>query len=202
VPGTRASSAAPAVVGVTPGGDGLAVSPAQGSGLTLLAFLSAGCGICDRFWEAFRSSGTAGMLAGTRLVVVTKGPDRESPAEIAAKARGVPEVVMSSEAWADYEVPGAPFFVLVDSSVGRRIGEGLANRLEQLTELIRVAREDDRAGARAHARGERRRRTRPLFGPDGPEREEDVDRALLAAGIRPGDPSLYPRSAAELFERD
>lgn len=198
VRGTRASTAAPAVVGVTPGGDGLAVSPTQGSGLTLLAFLSGGCGTCERFWEAFGSAGPADLLAGTRLVVVTKGPDKESPAEIAAKARGGTEVVMSSEAWADYEVPGAPFFVLVDAAAGRRIGEGLANRLEQLTDLIRLAREDDRAGDRPHGHG-RRRRAGAFFGPGGPEREDDVDHALLAAGIRPGDPSLYPRSAPDLF---
>lgn len=192
--GTRASTGAPAVVGVTPGGDGLAVSPAQGSGLTLLAFLSAGCAVCDHFWRAFGSPAAGDRLAGARLVVVTRGPDKESPAEIGAKAEGVTEVVMSSEAWADYEVPGAPFFVLVDGTAGRRVGEGLANRLEQLTDLIRVASADDVAG--------RRRRTRPFSGPGGPERERDVDRALLAAGIRPGDPSLYPRAAGDLLRRE
>jgi hypothetical protein len=193
LPGARGETRAPAVVGVTPGGDGLAIDPTQGADLTLLAFLSTGCGLCGRFWEVFRSSTPTLLPAGTRLVVVTKGPDHESISEIAAKARDVPDVVMSSEAWADYEVPGAPFFVLVDAAAGRRVGEGLASRLEQLTDLIRLSRNDEQTGAR-------RLRRKGLLGPGGPERDEDVDGILLAAGIGPGDPSLYPRSAPEMFE--
>ena len=54
---------------------------------------------------------------------------------------------MSSDAWTDYEVPGSPFFVLVDGRDGRRIGEGVANRMSQVAELVRRAEVDARAFA-------------------------------------------------------
>ena len=59
---------------------------AGGDHLTLLAFLSSGCATCAGFWEAFRTPTSSGLPAGTRLVVVTKGPDMEIPAEVAALA--------------------------------------------------------------------------------------------------------------------
>ena len=48
---------------------------------------------------------------------------------------------MSTSAWADYEVPGAPFFVLVDGRRSRRIGEGIANTFPQVLDLVRRAHE-------------------------------------------------------------
>jgi hypothetical protein len=36
-------------------------------------------------------------------------------------------------------------------------------------------------------------------GLDGPERESANDRELMAAGILPGDPSLYPSSLEEIY---
>ncbi|HEX3981802.1 MAG TPA: hypothetical protein VHW93_11280, partial [Acidimicrobiales bacterium] len=38
-------------------------------------------------------------------------------------------------------------------------------------------------------------------GLDGPERESDNDRELMAAGIMPGDPSLYPTSLDDIYGR-
>ena len=65
---------------------------------------------------------------------------------------------MSTEAWSDYEVPGSPFFVLVDGRSGRRIGEGVANHFSQVVELVRRAESDARAffGGRRHRPGARR----------------------------------------------
>ena len=151
----RDSTSAPSVVGVTPAGDALAVAPATSGGLTLLAFLSTGCATCAGFWEAFRQPDHLGLPAGTRLVVVTKGPEREIPGEVASLAAPGLRVVMSSDAWTDYEVPGSPFFVLVDGRSGRRIGEGVANRFEP----------GGRAGAAG--RGGRPRRSRSTPGRDG-----------------------------------
>jgi len=100
---------------------------------------------------------------------------------------------MSTEAWGDYEVPGSPFFVLVDGASARRIGEGVANHFSQVTELVRRAQVDVRPlGPRSRSR---------VFadGLDGPERESANDEELLAAGIHPGHRSLYPRSLADVF---
>ena len=192
LPPERDAVSAPAIAGVTPGGDALAVNPVGAEGLTLLAFLSTGCASCAGFWESFRQPAALGLPAGSRLVVVTKGPDREIPGEVAALAAPGLAVVMSSDAWTEYEVPGSPFFVLVDGAAGRRIGEGVANRFEQVAELMRRAAVD----ATAFGPGTRAERAVAL---DGPERESDNDRVLREAGILPGDPSLYPTSLDDLY---
>ena len=63
----------------------IAVAPARVD--TLLAFLSSGCTTCAAFWEAFRDERRLGLPGGTRLVVVTRGPGRESPARHAPDAQ-------------------------------------------------------------------------------------------------------------------
>ena len=191
-PAERDATSAPTVAGVTPAGNALAVSMTGGDHLTLLAFLSSGCATCAGFWTGLRRPDELGLPARTRLVVVTKGPDREIPAEVAAQASPDLPVVMSTEAWSDYEVPGSPFFVLVDGRSGRRIGEGVANRMSQVAELVRRAEVDARAFALD---------TRPGrdVGLDGPQRESANDAELRAAGILPGDPSLYPTSLEDLY---
>jgi hypothetical protein len=98
---------------------------------------------------------------------------------------------MSTEAWLEYEVPGSPFFVLVDGTSGAAVGQGVAPRVEQLLDLIRRA---------EHDRGtQQRTRRRPSGRRNGPEREADADEVLQMAGIRPGDPSLYPQSLEDVF---
>ena len=163
----------------------MAVAPATSGGLTLLAFLSTGCASCAGFWESFRRPDSLGLPPGTRLVVVTKGPEREIAGEVAPLAAPGLRVLMSSDAWTEYEVPGSPFFVLVDGTSGRRIGEGVANQLAQVAELVRRAESDARAFGPVGPPGRD-------VGLDGPARESENDAELLAAGIRPGDPSLYP----------
>jgi hypothetical protein len=193
----RDSTSAPAVAGVTPDGDALAVSVAGAGHATLLAFLSAGCATCAGFWEAFAQPehpdhpDRLGLPDGVRLVVVTKGPELEVPAEVAGSAHRRLTVIMSTDAWRDYEVPGSPFFVLVDGVAGRRIGEGVANRFDQVADMVRRAEAD--AGGFTAGPG----RTSEA-GLDGPERELANDRELMEAGIYPGDPSLYPRSIEDL----
>ena len=188
----RDSTSAPTLAGVTPGGDALAIAPASAGTLTLLAFLSTGCASCAGFWDSFRQPDRLGLSTGTRLVVVTKGPDREIPGEVADLAAPGLMVLMSSDAWTDYEVPGSPFFVLVDGTAGRRVGEGVANHFSQVAELVRRA-EVDAAAFTLDIR------TGRDVGLDGPARESDNDRELLDAGIGPGDPSLYPTSLEDLY---
>ena len=202
LPGERSSTSAPTIAGVTPTGDALAIAVSGNDQLTLIAFLSSGCATCAGFWEAFQTPEQLGLPEEIRLVVVTKGPEMEIAGEVRAKAHSQLQVVMSTDAWGDYEVPGSPFFVLVDGSAGRRIGEGVANHFSQVTELVRRAQVDMQAFALG-SRSERGSRSRAFTGGlDGPARESANDQELRAAGILPGDPSLYPASLEDVFPPD
>jgi hypothetical protein len=138
---------------------------------TLLAFLSSGCLTCRAFWDAFSGSGPLGIPDDVRVVVVTKGPDEESLSAIEELAPERLPVVMSTEAWHDYSVPGSPYFVLADGPTSRVVGEGTGASWPQVLGLVAQSSAD---GERAEARNETR-----------------IDRELLAAGVRPGDRSLY-----------
>jgi len=182
---------APTVAGVTPAGDARAVAVDNTDGFTLLAFLSSGCATCAAFWNALQAPESLELPRDTRVTIVTKGPDRELPAEVARMTTGHVPVVMSTEAWLEYEVPGSPFFVLVDGASGATVGQGVAPHVDQLLDLIRRA-ENDRAQ-------NHRPRNRPSARRNGPEREADADEILQMAGIRPGDPSLYPQTLEDVF---
>lgn len=77
---------------------------------------------------------------------------------------GVP-LLMSSQAWEDYAVPGSPYFVLVEGGAIR--GEGVATTWDALASLVGDAADEQRE-------------------------ERDVEARLAAAGVGPDDPSLYP----------
>jgi hypothetical protein len=186
-----ALGAAPDVAGLTPTGDARAISVANSDDFTLLGFLSSGCTGCAAFWEALQEPGRLQLPDRTRVVIVTKGPDREIPSEVRARATGRVPVVMSTDAWLEYQVPGSPFFVLVDGATGQKVGQGVAGSVGQLAELVRRA-EHDRAPA-----GDGRGRGEASLG--GPAREAAADDVLAAAGILPGDPSLYPRTLDDVF---
>jgi hypothetical protein len=144
---------------------------------TMLAFLSSGCLTCHEFWTAFADSTRLDLPDDMRLVVVTKDAAEESVSALRRLApAGVP-VVLSSGAWADYKVPGSPYFVLVDGRLGRVRGEGTGATWEQVKNLLRQASEDA----------------------DDLSREARIDHELRAHGIDPGDPSLY-RTASEIAE--
>ncbi|MEA3056821.1 MAG: hypothetical protein QOD30_2253 [Actinomycetota bacterium] len=177
LPPERATGA-PEISGTTLDGDAVAIT-ATAAPRTLLAFLSSGCTTCARFWSALREPSSLALPRDLRIVVVTKGLDLEERGALARVDPGVVELVLSTQAWIDYEVPGAPFFVLTDAR-GRRIGEGVAASMDQVVELVGRASSDDRGRAAVHG--------------DGPARERENDRLLEAAGIQPGDPSLRPTS--------
>jgi hypothetical protein len=142
-----AAAPAPALAGPTPTGDAIRLDFAGGAGgPILLAFLTSGCGTCAGFWETL---GEPRLPPGVRTVVVTHGSERERPAALRSLAPpGVP-VVMSSEAWADYLVPGAPYFVLVNGAIR---GEGAATTWQGLSSLVSDAIEDQHeAGGTARA---------------------------------------------------
>jgi hypothetical protein len=193
LPGERDSVSAPTIAGVTPTGDALAMTVTGHDTLTLIAFLSSGCSTCAGFWEALQRPDELGLPEGIRLLVVTKGPELEVAAEVRAKAHERLGVIMSTEAWGDYEVPGSPFFVLVDGASSRRIGEGVAHHFSQVAELVRRAVSDVRPfGMGSRSKGF-------ADGLDGPARESANDAELLAAGISPGHHSLYPQSLSDVF---
>jgi hypothetical protein len=152
---------------------------------TVLAFLSTGCLTCQGFWSDFASPDGVLLPARTRLVVVTKDLAEESPAVLAELAPPGIDVVLSSQAWADYDVPGSPYVVAVDGATGRVQGEGTGMSWEQVAGLLAQA-TGDRAYLVADTSG------RPVKPESDVEREARVDRELLAAGVLPGDPSLYP----------
>lgn len=196
VPATRPATVhGHSVVGTTLTGEEVTI-PVQGSGRrTLLAFLSSGCSVCQTFWDAL-STGVDDVPGDGRLVVVAKDPHDESVTTLRELAGATLEVVQSSAAWTDYEVPGSPYFVYVED--GTITGEGSSTTWPQVRDLMRQA-VGDAADARRRAG-----RTGPgrlgSGGDAGGHVDGDaasdvdgarVDRELLGAGITPGHASLY-----------
>ncbi|HEY5149226.1 MAG TPA: hypothetical protein VIJ23_05300 [Mycobacterium sp.] len=146
---------------------------------TVITFLSSGCTGCATFWSDLADGNGATALGGGRVVVVTKDPQEESVGRLLELRPAGVDLIMSSAAWSDYQVPGSPYVIVVDGRTGRVKGEGSGTSLRQVSGLMRQATGDvlaSRAVSKPRA---------------DTEREVDVDRALLAAGIGPGDPSLY-----------
>jgi hypothetical protein len=152
----RSDTGAPELAGATPAGDALKLT--LDGPPTLLAFLSSGCTSCARFWETL---GERRLPTGLEPVIVTHGPEREQRSKLRALAPESVPVVMSSEAWVEYAVPGSPYFVLVED--GQVRGEGVATTWDALTSLLG----------------------------DAVEEQRGIDERLAAAGIGPDHPSLF-----------
>jgi hypothetical protein len=178
------------LVGVAPGGqEARSVRITGVEHDTIVAFLSSGCITCQKFWDAFAKPKKLKLPKGTRVVVVTKGPDGESPSAVAAVAPAAVPTVMSTQAFADYDVPGSPYFVYVHGPSGRVRGEGTGPDWEQVQSLLSQATVDAGLATALEGQG--------VAKPDADQaREERIDRELFAAGIRPGDPSLYAVDAS------
>jgi hypothetical protein len=138
---------------------------------TVLLFLSSGCASCEVFWTELAKP--VALPDDTRLVVVTQGTDADDRAAIRALAPADLDVIMSTQAWRDYEVPGSPHVVYVEARTGRVRGEGTGQSWAQVANLIGTA----------QPRADKPRRDADV--------EAQVDRELMAAGILPGDPRLY-----------
>jgi hypothetical protein len=152
----RSDTGAPELAGATPAGDALKLT--LDGPPTLLAFLSSGCTSCARFWETL---GERRLPTGLEPVIVTHGPEREQRSKLRALAPESVPVVMSSEAWVEYAVPGSPYFVLVED--GQVRGEGVATTWDALTSLLG----------------------------DAVEEQRGIDERLAAAGIGPDHPCLF-----------
>ena len=179
--GNATGTAAHDLGGQTPAGEAAAVAVVGAPHDTLLAFLSSGCLTCAGFWQALGGAGDLGLPAGMRVLAVTKSPGDESESAVREVAPAGRTVVMSTQAWLDYEVPGSPYFVHVDGRTGRVVGEGTAASWAQVVGLVGRAAEDRHVA------------TMRIQLPEA--RGDQVDQELMAAGILPGDPNLYPTSA-------
>jgi hypothetical protein len=191
-PARDGTSAAHDIAGTTPWGEAIQVGLAPGSPSTLIAFLSSGCLTCETFWTAFSSAERPPIPGGGRLLIVTKDGSHESPARLRELApRNLP-VLMSSQAWSDYEVPAAPYFAYVDGASGAVHGEGAATGWAQVSALLRDALEDIELMRRDAGLV-----VTPAAASAGARRAIRVDDELAAAGIDPGHPSLYPGGSGE-----
>ena len=156
------------VSGIDPDGAPMHLAVAGVAHSTLVAFLSSTCLTCRHFWEAFGDPSLV-VPNDARVIVVTRGVEAESPAAVRGLASPLVHTVMSTETWRDYAVPGAPYFVLVDGPRGTIVGEGTATTWERVQNLIEQAVADH-------------------------NEHRTIDNDLRAAGIEPGDPSLYPEA--------
>ncbi len=189
--------------GVTPAGEAVVVGVRETGRPSMLVFLSSGCSTCRPLWEALAREEAKSLPGSPRVVVITRDPSAESPGAVAALAPPGVTVVMSSRAFEDYEVPGAPYFVLVDSATSSVAGEGTARSWTQLAELVSHSLADadmrgrnaagSKRGADAGMHGTGSRKgggLNQIASAPGPERAARIDAELARAGIFPGDPSL------------
>lgn len=188
--GSATGTTAHDISGQTPDGEAAAVAVLGATHDTLLAFLSSGCLTCNGFWEAMEAGGDLGLPAEMRVVAVTKGPGEESESSVRGLASPGQTVLMSTQAWFDYEVPGSPYFVHVNGAAGRVVGEGTAATWAQVVALVtRAAGDRRRSREGGHSRREEGHGDR-------------IDQELTAAGVLPGDPSLYPTSPPKIGDNE
>lgn len=180
------------VVGVSPHGDAVSIAVVGVDRPTLLAFLTSGCSTCLEFWNAFAQPGGLRAPGDARVVAITKGPEAELPTRLQRFATHDVPVVMSSEAWTEYDVPVAPYFLYVDGASGTVVGEGAAGSWTQLADMLERAIEESGVAPAQRARTRR----------SGRDLASRADAALRGAGIDPGHPSLHPVDAAQLHAHD
>ena len=159
-------SAATDIVGVTTTGDDVRVEVGDGRRATMLAFLTSGCLTCLHFWETLGHG--VSLPEDANVVIVTRGPDEEVVTKVRELAQPGRAVVMSSKAWRDYGVPGAPYFIWANAE-GVIKGVGTGSSWPSVEKLL-----SDSLQEAAGLAGER-------------ERENTL---LVGAGIGPGHPSL------------
>ncbi|MCB1030668.1 MAG: hypothetical protein KDA95_04980 [Acidimicrobiales bacterium] len=184
------------LVGLAPGGKDAVSIRIQGVEQdTIVAFLSSGCVTCQKFWDAFAKPRKLKLPKGTRLVVVTKGPEAESPSSVAKLAPTTFPTVMTTDAFTDYDIPGSPYFVYVHGPSGRVRGEGTGPDWDQVRALLEQATVD--AGLTGALEDQQ------VAKPNADQaREERIDRELWAAGVQPGDPSLYSLTQQDEHSHD
>lgn len=162
------------VIGHRSDGSAVAVGVVGAEQDTVLVFLSTTCSTCRAFWDSLADDPAVGE--GTRVAVVVEDGDHRG------RLPDLPEVdvVLSTAAWRDYQVPGAPHVVHIDGPTGRVIGQGTGASWEQVRDLLLHA---------GQSAGGDSRRSTWLAARDNAAR---IDAELARAGIGPGHASLYP----------
>ncbi|KRF28807.1 hypothetical protein ASG91_03925 [Phycicoccus sp. Soil802] len=153
---------------------------------TLLAFLTSGCSVCQTFWDEFQ--GSVDVPGEGSLHIIAKGSAEESISSLRALA-GDRDVVQSSAAWVDYDIPGSPYFVYVEDGVVT--GEGSATTWAQVRGLMAQGVADSEEARTAAGRSGPGLLVGDAMGAGGRDNLSRIDAELLASGVRPGDPSLY-----------
>jgi hypothetical protein len=151
---------------------------------TLLAFLTSGCSVCQTFWDEFR--GPVDVPGDGALHVIAKGPAEESASSLRGLA-GDRDVVQSSAAWVDYDIPGSPYFVYVEGGVVT--GEGSATTWAQVRGLMAQGVADSEDARSAAGRSGPGLLVGEALGAGGRDDLSRIDAELLASGVAPGDPS-------------
>lgn len=177
------------LTGTKPDGAPRQISIVGADHTTLLAFLSTGCTTCKGFWEEFGNRRDLRLPGNdTRMVIVTKSAAAESASKLRSLAPSHWPLVMSTEAWDHYGVPVSPYFILIDGPTGQVVGEGAGSSWTQVHSLLNQAVADA---------GLFNQPGRNAGGSSGAQREDRADAELKAAGIEPGDPSLYTTTLPE-----
>ncbi len=181
------------LVGTVPAGGAAKVAVIGVNHFTLLAFLSPGCRTCKRFWEAFAVPDLELPGGNTRLVIVGQDPAHDSESALAQLVPPGVKAVLSSAAWQNYDVPGSPYFVLVDGVSNRVVGAGSAMSWQQLRDLLNQALDDaGLAGTSSQPPSDARQSGRSQSGQSRSRgRNARADQALQSAGVGPGHSSLY-----------
>ena len=117
------------VEGVGLDGRPLTIEVSDAGGRWLFVFLSDDCIGCQPFWDElglWRLPGDRGLPVDVRPVVVTKGPAKVTADRIRSLVPddGAVAVVMSDDAWNDYQVLGYPGVVVVGTEIDGDRQEG------------------------------------------------------------------------------
>lgn len=103
---------------------------------TLLVFVGPHCDACEPFWSASASASRAelGLHTEDAVELVVRPPatrkDRDELLGVARTRADRARLFVSDDAWSDYGVLGAPFFVLVDGETV--VTEGVAWSMGQV----------------------------------------------------------------------
>jgi hypothetical protein len=186
VPARKDSTRAHDIIGTTLDREERSVTVTAPGQRALLAFLTSGCSVCETFWNEFQRP--VDVPGDGALHVIAKGPAEESPSSLKALA-GDLVVLQSSAAWTDYDIPGSPYFVYVED--GRVTGEGSATTWPQVRDLMAQGVADSAEARTAAGRSGPGQLVGEAMGRGERDSLPRMDSELVAAGIRPGHPSLY-----------
>lgn len=110
---------------------------------TLLAFLSTSCSTCIGFWERLREGEPLELPPETELVIVAKDRSEERLSRLRKLSDMDSRIIMSTQAWRDYNVSESPYFVFVDGQTGLVRGEGSADTWERAFSLVNDSIDED-----------------------------------------------------------